>query len=586
MTDLGVSAQRTILIGLMPLLAVVFWSGTSDPVNVPKATLATVLGIVVLVVSAVRVAVTRRLVVPVTPTLWAVVAFAGALALSTVTSDVRGASVAGVLGRSAGLLLYGVCVALFLVGLRVLDTQAARWLVIALMGGGLFAGSYGLLQRLHVDAVGWADVGISPVIGTFGNPDFESAYLGIVLPAAAWGALSRTSGGLWRGASAALVVLCLLVAGLSSSRQGLLAGGAGLGVLAIAVLLERGGRRGRAGLVGLAAVFTIVVGLVVAGLLAGVGPGQRITSAGSLTARKWYWGSALRMLRHRPLTGVGLDRYGAHYRQFRPAAAASVNNYSDAAHSVPLHMLGTGGLPLGLSYAAFVLLVGWALVQGLRRLEGPSRLLLGGLGGSWVAYQVQSLISIDQPALAVTHWLLGAAVVAVGSPPRLHTRLLPGAVQPVVRKGRAVATAQPPIVAVWSAGAVGICVVLVLLGLAGGWQSLKPLRASHASRSASIALARGDGNAAFDRMKAATRLAPYEQAYWVQQGRFLEQVKQPGLAAASYADGIRRDPRGYDVLLAGAILAEKQRDSRQLARYSRLLDATDRSGRWHAELGR
>src|SRR3712207_7740351 len=42
------------------------------------------------------------------------------------------------------------------------------------------------------------------------------------------------------------------------------------------------------------------------------------------------------------------------------------------------------------------------------------------------AYQVQSLVSIDQPALAVTHWLLAGAVLVLAQPPardRKSTRL-------------------------------------------------------------------------------------------------------------------------------------------------------------------
>lgn len=583
MAAFGIVMQRWVLISLMPLLAIVFWSGATDPVNLPKATLAALAALIVLVVGAVRVAATRRLLVPLTPSLLAAAVFAAGLVVATVTSDVPGASFAGALGRSDGLLLYGACVVVFVIGLRVWDQASARWLLRSLLAGGLFAASYGLLQELGIDAINWADTGLSPVIGTFGNPDFESAYVGIVVPAAAWGALTRTWAIGLRVASGALLATSLLVALLSSSVQGLLAGAAGLVVVAAAVLLNRGGRLARRGLLAMGAAVSLLGVVVVVGLLAGVGPGERLTSAGSLTARKWYWGSALRMWQQHPFTGVGLDRYGAHYRAVRPAAAAAASNYSDAAHSVPLHLLSTGGLLAALPYAAVVLLVGWALVQGLRRLEAEPRLLLSGLGGAWLAYQVQSLVSIDQPGLAVTHWLLAAGVVAVGTPPRLWERLLPGAVVPVSRKGRAAPMPQRP-VPVWSAASVAVCAGVVALGLAGLWQSLKPLRADHAARAAAVALASGDGNEAFDRLKAATRLAPYEQAYWLRSGKFLEQVKQPALAAASYASGVRHDPRAYDTLVAGAVLASAQKDQAALDRYSRLLARVDPSGGWRKSL--
>jgi hypothetical protein len=290
------------------------------------------------------------------------------------------------------------------------------------------------------------------------------------------------------------------------------------------------------------------------------------------------------MWQHHPLTGVGLDRYGAHYRSVRPSAAAAASNYSDAAHSVPLHFLATGGVLLAVSYLAVVVLVAWSLAQGLRRKQGEERLLVGAVGGAWVAYQVQSLVSIDQPGLAVTHWLLAAGVVVAAGQLRFHERLLPGAVQPRVRKGRAAPLpSSPPLV--WSGATIAVCALSSVLALVGLWFAIKPLRASFDSRGAALALAEGKGNLALDRLDAATRQAPYEGTYWLQRGRFFEQVKQPALAGASYASGLRHDAQAYDLLIAGAVLAKAQGDTGTLDRYSRRLDAIDPSGGWRTRLG-
>jgi tetratricopeptide (TPR) repeat protein len=349
-------------------------------------------------------------------------------------------------------------------------------------------------------------------------------------------------------------------------------------VVAVGVLLERGGSWARRGLFGLAVVVAVGGAVTVLAVLSGIGPAQRIAGASSLTAREWYWSSALSMWRQHPVVGVGLDRFGAHYRSVRPSAAADVSNYSDAAHSVPLHLLATGGLLLGLAYLAVVALVAWALVTGLRRLAGEERLLLAALGGAWTAYQAQSLVSIDEPGLAVTHWVLASAVVAV-STPRLYERRLPGAVEPRVRKGRRADVAPAP-PTVWSAGTVTICTLAGLAGVIAFWFALEPLRANYAARGASVALASGDGDTAFAKLNAATRIAPYEGSYWLQRGRFLEQVKQDSLAAQSYAAGVRHDPWSYDVLVAGARLAKAKQDASALDRYSHLLERVDPSGGW------
>jgi hypothetical protein len=290
------------------------------------------------------------------------------------------------------------------------------------------------------------------------------------------------------------------------------------------------------------------------------------------------------MWQNSPVTGVGLDRYGAHYRGVRPAVAAAANNYSDAAHSVPLHLLATGGFLLAVAYCALIVAVAWALVRGLRRTSGDDRLLLGGVGGAWVAYQVQSFVSIDEPALAVTGWLLAAAVVALAGGSRLVERLLPGAVPVRARKGRRAPLMSDPVL-VWSATTLTICAAAVVVGLVAFWFALKPLRASYDVRGAALSLSHGDGNAALDQYDAATRLAPYEASYWLQRGQFFEQVKQPQLAAASYAEGVRHDGRSWDVLVAGAALAKRQNDEATVTRYTRRLAQLDPAGTWRARVG-
>jgi putative inorganic carbon (HCO3(-)) transporter len=583
-TAIGIRFQQYSLAALAPLVAILFWSGTRDPVNLPKATLAASVAILLAAVSLVRTVATRRLTLPIAPVVWAVAAFAMGLLAATALSDVPGASVSGTFGRNDGLLLYGSCVVLFLVGARCLDAEGARWLLIGLLGGGTFAAGYGLLQYFDLDPINWADVGLSPVIAAFGNPDFESGYLGIAVPAAAWGALTRTWSTPWRVGCALLAAGFIAVALLSSSVQGPLAAMAGVGVLGAALLLERGGAWARRGLLGLGAAVLVLASVTLIGLLAGVGPGERLTSAGSLNARKWYWGSALSMWRQHPLSGVGLDRYGAYYRSVRPDAAAAINNYSDAAHSVPLHLLATGGLLVALPYLVVVVLVVGVLVRGLRRQQGEARLLLAALGGAWVAYQVQSMVSIDEPGLAVTHWLLAAGVVAAANPLQFYVRVLPGAVLPRVRKGRgAVVDTAPP--AVWSSATLAISAGVCVGALIVFWLVLKPLRADHNARSAAVELAQGNGNAALDRLDRATRLAPYQYVYWLQRGQFLERVKQPTLAASSYAAGLKRDPRAYDLLVAAAALARVQNDRTSLDRYSRQLSLVDPSGRWRVTVG-
>jgi O-antigen ligase len=86
------------------------------------------------------------------------------------------------------------------------------------------------------------------------------------------------------------------------------------------------------------------------------------------------------MWREDPVLGVRLDTFGPFWHTQRSAEsvqALGAERFPDAADSVPLQLLATGGLVLALAYLAFVVLAAAGLVGGLRRLRGEERLLLG-----------------------------------------------------------------------------------------------------------------------------------------------------------------------------------------------------------------
>jgi putative inorganic carbon (HCO3(-)) transporter len=530
------------------LTCVLFLPSLADPVNVVKLTVLLVLAIALALVALVAGLKERVLRIPVTPTVVGL-GLLTAFVVAAIAAPTATTAVIGTYGRNSGLLAYAAATLLFLVGLHAWTVRSAPILALGLALAGLFTATYGLLQYAGVDAIAWNNP-FNPIIASLGNPDFASGYLGIATPAAAWGALWTRWALPWRLLSAAVAALCLTAAGLSAAVQGPLAAAAGLTVLAVAWLLNHGGTTGRRGLTGLA----VAAGLGVAGLAAGaahLGPATPIFTRFSFTARTWYWGGALHMFRDHPLLGVGLDHFGAHWRQVRPVASTQRQGgaaFSDAAHSVPLQMLAQGGLVLALAYLAFTVLVAVSLIRGLRRLEGQDRLLLGGLGGAWAAYVVQSLVSIDQVPLLTVQFATAGAVVALSSP-RIREFRLPGALPvpaaaPTGRRGRPVTTPRTRELtgADWT--------ILSVAGLAGLWLlwlALLPMRADAAIHTGDLALAAGNGNGALSAYQKANRLVPGVGQYWEKTGQLYEAVKQPSFALEVYARGARHDP--YDVAL-------------------------------------
>ncbi|MCW2680493.1 MAG: hypothetical protein JWM62_1894, partial [Frankiales bacterium] len=557
--------DRVVLATAIVSTAVLFTAQAADPVNIPKLTALVLCAIAVVGGCAVRAIRTRVLQLP-----WGLPAVAGlvllaAFGVAALSAPVFGNAVLGAYGRNSGLLAYSSALVLFLVGLRVLDRPGTRVVLYALILAGWFTAGYGLLQYVGVDSVAWNNP-FNPIIASLGNPNFAAAYVAICAPAAAWGALSSRCTLPWRLLSGGIAVLCLLAALLSDAAQGPLAAAPGLAVLALAWLLDREAAVRRVGLAALGLLTALGTALLVAGL-AGAGPAAAVFRDAGSRARGHYWEGALTMWRDHPVLGVGLDAYGGFWRTARSiegTRALGGDDFSDAAHSVPLHLLATGGLVLALAYLLFVGVVAFALVQGLRQLRGEERLLLGALGGCWAAYQVQSLVSIDQVPLIVTQYVLGAAVVVAAGHSRLREVRLPGALPPPEppqggspRKRRAMSL-EPRRRVLTRLDQVALAVVgLVLLGL--GWQALVPLRASAAVLDADAALAAQDLRAAQQGYEHAIDLVG-STVYWQRLGALHASAMSHTLATDAYRGALDADPHDPNAARNAARSAEDAGD--------------------------
>ena len=116
-----------------------------------------------------------------------------------------------------------------------------------------------------------------------------------------------------------------------------------------------------------------------------------------------------------PFLGVGLDSYGEWYRSSRTQEAAIAfgpNAVSDVAHNVLLDFSSMGGIPLLAFYLLinlFVLVAAIKVISKSKKYDAPFAAIFAG----WVAYQAQSLISINQIALVTTGWILAGLIVGI-----------------------------------------------------------------------------------------------------------------------------------------------------------------------------
>lgn len=492
------AVQRAIILALPTVLVASYWTGLNDTFSVPKFTVLLLAGVGLAVATgwewldegAASVAKSLPLLL-----LAAVVLL---MAFSSVLGDHVALSFVGDYGRNAGVLTYAAGLLLLATVLSAFRPQGLETLASAVGVSALPLVVYGLAQALSFEPID-VDAATAEVFATLGQANFLGGVAGILLPFLAWAILRPASAAWFRVAAGAMALCLLAVAQQSSSFQALASVTSGLLVfVAVWSSVHLPVARRRQFAVTAVVIFSVV----------GIGFGARIVDEvrAGLDERVLFWQASANMIEDRPILGSGLSGYASKFTSERPRAHAvrfGLAQVSDAPHNVPLGMGVAGGVLLGLAYLAFVVTVGVQLARGLRHSQGEQRVLLGTFGAGWLAYQAQSLVSIDVPVLIVFHILTAGAILLLTNfsvPVRLA---LPVALQ---RPRRGHQT--------WSYARAAAFGVLVVAGLLGAFYSTLPWRADAAYTESLEARARRDDLVALDRSERATSLAPWTGLYW------------------------------------------------------------------------
>jgi O-antigen ligase len=316
----------------------------------------------------------------------------------------------GVFGRNTGYLVY-IALAGIMLGASLIRThQYFVWLIRSVAVVGVINVIYCGIDIIGPDLIGWNNV-YGNILGTFGNPNFISAFLGIFLVMSLGYFFSDGFG--WK-----IKFISVLIAGVtffeivrSHAIQGIAVTGAGLAIIGF---FQVRSKSKNSLFTWVYSTIVVVIGLfAVAGALQ-TGPLAQYIYKASVSLRGVYWAAGVKMGLENPLTGVGFDTYGDFYRQLRSAQAMITpgpQTVTNAAHNVVLDIFASGGFPLLLSYLAMITLASLSIFKVLRRTKQYDGVFVA-LAAGWVCYQVQSIVSINQIGLAIWGWLLTGAVIA------------------------------------------------------------------------------------------------------------------------------------------------------------------------------
>ena len=310
--------------------------------------------------------------------------------------------------RLTGFATYFSLLLFFIVGSSLESKTIHKRLVWGFLLSGVLEGLYGLLQFLRLDPIPWSK---DWVVGTLGNPDFYSTFMGLVTIGSFALVLESKKSVRERMMLFSIFLLASFSAFTSISNQGIVVAGIGCSIvlyyyISLSSFISRF-RYFYLGSIGLA----FIVGFF--GSI-GKGPLSSFLYEGSIAARGDYWRAGARMFMDAPFSGIGLDSYVDWFRRARDQTAVNhfgVMVFSDAAHNVLIDLSAGGGIFLIVGYLVLNFFALYCGLSALRR-EMTFNPVLVAIFAIWLSYQIDTVISINQLGLAIWGWIFAGVLVA------------------------------------------------------------------------------------------------------------------------------------------------------------------------------
>jgi len=315
----------------------------------------------------------------------------------------------GVFGRNTGFLTY-IGLSGILAGASALsEKENFHKLTKGLLVVGMLNVGICLTEIAGFNLFGFNNI-YNTILGTFGNPNFISSFLGIFISAFLAYVVSPNTNKWLRISAPFIIAIAFYEVMFSNSIQGVVVTFIGFGIVGFflvrAHLKKLIYQITYLSAAGIAAIFGV------AGALQ-LGPLTKYIYKTSVSLRGEYWHAGLTTGTNHPFTGVGFDTYGDWYRLSRSASAMIMPGpkvITNSAHNVNIDIFSYGGFPLIIAYLGLLVIAAISILKVINRTIGYDKYFFP-LATAWACYQAQAMISINQIGLAVWGWALTGAVI-------------------------------------------------------------------------------------------------------------------------------------------------------------------------------
>ena len=272
--------------------------------------------------------------------------------------------------------------------------------------------SYCLIQLSGRDPFNWdfSSIGEEAILGTFGNPNFVSSFMGIATVYLAISSLRFSSRSARKWGRVFLAILTCWITFETGSLQGRLLILIGIYLFVVTASFYK--------VTFLRKFFKIIIfvnfalGVMLLLALSGNLGSFNYLRVETLVYRLEYMKIGLRMFAENPLFGVGIDSFGESFRQYRSLENFQVIPFvmADNPHNLLISLAACSGI---LVAASKILIIGYVALRIARHLSSGHLRDLPLIANAvcWTLFEVQAMISIDNLGLAPWSWIFASIII-------------------------------------------------------------------------------------------------------------------------------------------------------------------------------